>query len=547
MHSLSKDRNAVNWPFEAAVTGQNRAKMAEKSYARLIPGSGFAVPTPDVRAKRKAQSVRIDRTLWTAVAPERIVAPKSDPLRFLSPLFPQPKSSHLETNLGASVLADIAITVLAGTIVLGVGKVLAPWIGALLAAQVWNFLVWILLQGALVTLIGHSEGLYWSDRAPKSAHVAIRLAKSSLWATMVIGLAAPSQVRFAIVASAVVAYLAMLGWRRCGVLRFGKDAAADSRACNVLIIGTGAAAQGIASYFQKHVELQRKVIGFLTDQRTNDLPVLGRIADLQQIARSYFIDKVIISLEDPRAALLAVRMSSACHLDVDLLSDITPYSENCCVSQVDRWPLVHVNQENPPELSLTIKRALDIIGAAVGLAVSGPLMAILGLWIKLDSPGPAFYSALRVGRKGIRFRCYKLRTMAVNADSVKDQLRNQNQREGPFFKIAHDPRITRCGEWLRKYSLDELPQLWNVLRGDMSLVGPRPHPLDDVAGYEVVDLCRLDVRPGLTGLWQTSARSDPSFRTNMRLDREYIELWSLALDFRILFKTLRVVAAGGGC
>jgi exopolysaccharide biosynthesis polyprenyl glycosylphosphotransferase len=521
--------------------------MTGTSYARLIPGSGFSAPTADVRKKRKAQSVRIDRTVWTAVAPERIVAPKSDPLRFLSPLLPQPKSSHLETNLGTSVLADIAITLLAGTMVLGVGKFLAPWLGAIFAAQAWNFFVWILLQGALVTLIGHSEGLYWSDCAPESAQVAIRLAKSSFWATVVTSLAAPSQERLAIVASASVAYFAMLGTRRCGVLQFGKHTAADACACNVLIIGTGTAAQGIASYFHKHAELHRRVIGFLSDQPAGDLPVLGRIADLQRIARSCFIDKVIISLEDPRAALLAVRMASACHLDVDLLSDITPYSENCCVSQVDRWPLVHVNQENPPELSLTIKRTLDIIGAAVGLAVSGPLIAILSLWIKFDSPGPAFYSALRVGRKGVRFRCYKLRTMAVDADSVKEQLRAQNQRDGPFFKIADDPRITRCGRWLRKYSVDELPQLWNVLRGDMSLVGPRPHPLDDVAGYEVVDLCRLDVRPGLTGLWQTSARSDPSFRTNMRLDREYIERWSLALDLRILFKTLRVVAAGGGC
>jgi lipopolysaccharide/colanic/teichoic acid biosynthesis glycosyltransferase len=137
--------------------------------------------------------------------------------------------------------------------------------------------------------------------------------------------------------------------------------------------------------------------------------------------------------------------------------------------------------------------------------------------------------------------------MITNADAVKDELRSQNQREGPFFKIARDPRITRSGRWLRKYSLDELPQLWNVFCGDMSLVGPRPHPLDDVAAYQRIDLCRLDVRPGLTGLWQTTARSDPSFRINIRLDREYIERWSLALDLRILLKTFRVVAAGGGC
>ena len=122
-----------------------------------------------------------------------------------------------------------------------------------------------------------------------------------------------------------------------------------------------------------------------------------------------------------------------------------------------------------------------------------------------------------------------------------------NQREGAFFKIESDPRITRCGRWLRKYSIDELPQLWNVLRGEMSLVGPRPHPVDDFARYQLTDFCRLDVRPGMTGLWQTTARRDPSFQTNTRLDREYIQRWSLALDLRILIKTIRVVVAGGGC
>lgn len=546
MHSLSTDRNAVNWAVAVGVPRQNRATLPAGSYARLIPGSGYAALAMNVRNKRKAQSVRMDRSGWNAVAPEGIVASKSDPLRFVYQILPQPKSSHLETNLVSSVLSDIAITMMAGTIVLGIFDFLATLFGVSAATQSWNLVVWMVLQGALLTLIGHSEGLYWSDCSPSSADVMIRLAKSSLWATAVVGLAAPATALVLILTSACVAFGVMLCSRRYGIFRFARDGATDFSS-NVLIIGAGPSARGIATYLREHPELQRRVVGFLNDQSTSDPDVLGRIADLQRIARAFFVDKVIVSLEDPRAALLAVRMASACRLDVDLLSDTTPYSQNCCVSQVGRWPLVHVKQENPPGISLAIKRTLDIAGSTLGLVLSAPLIAILILWIKLDSPGPAFYSALRVGRKGVRFRCHKLRTMAVNADSMKDQLRRENQREGPFFKIAHDPRITRCGRWLRKYSLDELPQLWNVLRGDMSLVGPRPHPLDDVAGYEVFDLCRLDVRPGLTGLWQTSARSDPSFRTNMRLDREYIERWSLVLDFRILLKTLRVVVAGGGC
>lgn len=136
--------------------------------------------------------------------------------------------------------------------------------------------------------------------------------------------------------------------------------------------------------------------------------------------------------------------------------------------------------------------------------------------------------------------------MWVDADSRKDALRRENSREGPFFKVKNDPRVTRIGRWLRKYSLDELPQLWNVLRGDMSLVGPRLHPVDDFERFSVEDLRRLEVKPGMTGLWQISGRQDPSFETNLALDLEYIENWSAWLDLQILFRTIPEALKGKG-
>ncbi|HEX3821457.1 MAG TPA: sugar transferase [Candidatus Sulfotelmatobacter sp.] len=201
------------------------------------------------------------------------------------------------------------------------------------------------------------------------------------------------------------------------------------------------------------------------------------------------------------------------------------------------------SRENP---ALLLKRALDVVGAASAAVILLPALAMIALLIKLDSPGPVLYCAHRAGRKGRLFRCYKFRTMVKNADELKACLRRNNQRRGPFFKIAGDPRITRLGGYLRRYSLDELPQLWNVVKGEMSLVGPRPHPVDDVAGYETEHHARLDVTPGITGLWQVTARRDPSFCRGLELDLEYIRSWSLGLDFRILLRTFVEVASGSG-
>jgi lipopolysaccharide/colanic/teichoic acid biosynthesis glycosyltransferase len=208
--------------------------------------------------------------------------------------------------------------------------------------------------------------------------------------------------------------------------------------------------------------------------------------------------------------------------------------------------VICLHRERLPVAGLFTKRIVDVLGASVALLVSAPLLIAIAALIKLDSSGRVIYAAQRAGRKGRLFRCYKFRTMVSNADALKNSLRHHNQRSGAIFKINGDPRITRLGCLLRRFSLDELPQFWNVVKGDMSLVGPRPHPLDDFVTYQIEDLARLDVTPGMTGLWQVTARRDPSFQRSVELDREYIRTWSLGLDVKILLKTIVAVIRGSG-
>jgi lipopolysaccharide/colanic/teichoic acid biosynthesis glycosyltransferase len=173
-------------------------------------------------------------------------------------------------------------------------------------------------------------------------------------------------------------------------------------------------------------------------------------------------------------------------------------------------------------------------------------MLAIAIAVRMDSKGSIFYGAERIGRKGRTFSCYKFRTMVQNADELKAELEHMNERDGILFKIANDPRITKIGAVLRKYSLDELPQFYNVLRGDMSLVGPRPPMAAEVEQYDLAHLRRLDVLPGITGLWQVEARQDPSFDSYISLDTAYVENWTLWLDLKILARTVHVVLAGTG-
>ena len=192
------------------------------------------------------------------------------------------------------------------------------------------------------------------------------------------------------------------------------------------------------------------------------------------------------------------------------------------------------------------KRVFDLLGATLALLLLAPLMGIVALWIKFDSPGPVFFRQQRVGRHGRRFNMLKFRTMVVDAEARKESLAALNEQSGPVFKIKHDPRITPLGRFLRRYSIDELPQFINVLRGDMSIVGPRPPVPSEVARYEAWQRRRLSVLPGITCVWQVSGRNEISFEEWMYLDMRYIDHWSLSEDIKLILKTVPVVVTGRG-
>jgi lipopolysaccharide/colanic/teichoic acid biosynthesis glycosyltransferase len=205
-----------------------------------------------------------------------------------------------------------------------------------------------------------------------------------------------------------------------------------------------------------------------------------------------------------------------------------------------------LHYEPIPPVGLFLKRLVDLVIALPALIFIIPIWAIISAAIKLDSHGPVLYCSRRVGKGGRIFNCYKFRSMIANADDSKEDLRRHNQRHGPTFKIKNDPRLTRLGPFLRRYSIDELPQILNVIRGEMSIVGPRPHPHDDVVRYRPEDLRRCVVKPGLTCLWQVKARRSPSFDINMDLDMQYIDGWSLMLDLKLILLTFAAVLRGDG-
>jgi exopolysaccharide biosynthesis polyprenyl glycosylphosphotransferase len=327
-----------------------------------------------------------------------------------------------------------------------------------------------------------------------------------------------------------------------------KQRQCDAEPRKVLIVGGGPVGRSIARALRNDPDQRSVVCGFVDDKLPLSSAVLGRVADLEWLARAEFVDEVILALPgQPVPMRAAAEVALRNRLDIRAVPDLPPGPwPGSGVDHIGEVPVITLHREALPNAALFLKRALDVGGAALALVLASPLMAAIALLIRLGSTGTAIYVAERTGAKGRRFRCYKFRSMTTNAEHLKEDLRKRNQRQGPIFKIEDDPRVTRIGRFIRRYSLDELPQLWNVLRGEMSLVGPRPHPVDEVNHYELQDYRRLDMKPGMTGLWQITARGCPSFELNMHLDLTYIENWSLRLDFMILASTIRVLFAPDG-
>jgi exopolysaccharide biosynthesis polyprenyl glycosylphosphotransferase len=354
--------------------------------------------------------------------------------------------------------------------------------------------------------------------------------------------------RFVVAAAFCLNVLALAAWRYARRRIVTRRVEAGIAARNVVIIGAGAVGRALARVLDNNKLLGYKVKGFLDGKHLQEARVLGRISDLVRVARAEFVDDVFITIPSERELVKRIALEARTHhLTVKIVPDFYDgLAWNSPIQHIGDFPVIDLCWQPIPTFCVFLKRVTDLTLSSVALIVFSPVLLALAAWVKLDSPGPVFYRSARVGKKGRIFTCHKLRTMVQDADRLKDSLRDRNEREGPFFKIAEDPRITRAGKFLRKYSLDELPQLWNVLKGDMSLVGPRPHPIDDYAKYNLEHLRRLDVKPGITGLWQITARQDPSFETNLRLDLEYIDRWNLLLDFKILFKTAAVACSGTG-
>ncbi len=324
---------------------------------------------------------------------------------------------------------------------------------------------------------------------------------------------------------------------------------------NLLIVGIGDEALGVRRTIESHPEYGMSIVGHLAGPGEDDAgqrevrSLLGRLDDLKQIVEERVVDEVIFVL--PPADLLRCEQQIAwcdevgvtVHLKIDFLRTLVA---KAYPTSLDGTPLLTFTSTPADPAALLVKRAVDIAGATLALAVLSPLMLVAACAVRLTSAGPAIFSQQRLGRNGRLFELLKFRSMYRDAESRKAELAHRNEVSGPVFKIRRDPRITPLGRWLRRFSIDELPQLWNVLRGDMSLVGPRPPLADEVKRYARWQKRRLSMKPGITCLWQVNGRSHVPFEEWMRLDLEYIDNWSLALDLKILLRTVPAVVLARG-
>jgi exopolysaccharide biosynthesis polyprenyl glycosylphosphotransferase len=325
---------------------------------------------------------------------------------------------------------------------------------------------------------------------------------------------------------------------------------------NVIIAGDPRHIDDLAAVLRREAWLGYTVLGALTTSGAGPveteagIPVLGRTSNAAAVIEAANAEVVIFaegafgSSNELRRIMWALERLPVQAIVVPSLTDVS--SQRLKVRPVAGLPLVHLGSPRALQASRWAKRVFDVVGGTCLLVALTPLLVSTALAIKLHDGGPVLFRQVRIGRDGHPFRCLKFRSMVVDAERRLADLVVDHERSSLLFKMVNDPRITRPGRWIRRFSLDELPQLWNVVRGQMSLVGPRPPLPDEVARYEDDMNRRLRVRPGMTGLWQVSGRSDLSWDETVRLDLYYVDNWSMMQDMAILARTLSAVVSSRG-
>lgn len=351
------------------------------------------------------------------------------------------------------------------------------------------------------------------------------------------------------------AWTAMFLFRMAGTRLMGVFRREFAEPHFVMVAGTGERALRLARLLERSGHYGIRLLGFLAENGCATRQVtLARtyavwpIAHLSDLLRKYVIDEVLFAVPSEKLTELeeVFLLCDEEGVRTRVAADFFPHvNSTVYLERLGATPLLTFSAAPDDEIRLMVKRALDVVLAAAGMAVLAPFMLLVAALVRLTSPGPAIFRQVRCGLNGRRFVFYKFRSMCQNAEELKAQLMHLNERQ-TAFKITNDPRLTPIGRVLRKFSIDEWPQLWNVLKGDMSLVGPRPAVPTEVECYQRWQRRRLRMRPGMTCLWALAGRDAVDFETWMRLDMQYIDNWSLALDWKILLLTIPRVLFGRG-